>query len=132
MTDVRLWLRVVHGGDSVWRTFGDRDRLLTVTIDMGFLPDPGPDECVQLWPGEGPHVGVYRRYWNFDGTAHLELPEIWVDPVGGAAAEIRAGWGASLGRGPRQMPWWTVADGDPLPDLMRCGWREYPGESVHA
>lgn len=95
---------------------------------MGALPDSGELNCIELYidPDEGLGSGymasVKRRYWDFDGTANLELIEIDVDPAGPLMEHYR---NRRIDGSVYSMCWTTDVDPDPLPLMLASGWTEY-------
>jgi hypothetical protein len=121
---VKQWCTVTHGASG----FGSFGVLLVREVEMGAIPGGDETACIELYReeghGAGPMVDVKRRYWNFAGTANLELPGIHVDPQGPLLEHFNTrSAGAPSSRYSR--PWFTGFDGDPLPLMLACGWTEY-------
>jgi hypothetical protein len=106
-----LWLRVRRGphayGGDLWSK--------EVTTDNVPLPDA---DGVIIWstdddPAEGPQWKVNRRYMHADGSWHIELYTMLVDP-------------SSVPLGPIDYhTWHTESEGDPEPLLRQGGWVKY-------
>jgi len=85
-------------------------------VEMGFLPHEG-DHVLILTSEEEPDgsIGGYvkRRYWDFDGKAHLEFQEYVQDPP------------EDFKPNRIMTSWWTDRDGD-LEEMLRAsGWADY-------
>jgi len=113
---VKLWLEVCEGHfmGSSW--------LWHKTLETGQVPAHG--DHVILWgddgdPQDGPLWGVQRRYWGADGSVHVSLAKMIVDPT----EESRQGMMRAAVLGDRgESPWWTATDGLPGPKLEAGGW----------
>jgi len=122
---VVLWLSVTVRASS----FGAGGMLLVREVQMGFLPDLGDADTMELYSrpegsGEGPMWGFRRRYWDFDGTCNLEMQQMHIDPQGPLRDHLER---RTVGPPRRDRVWWTDQDGDPVPTLLASGWRTYEG-----
>jgi len=110
-----LWL-------SVRRGYGDPQAYVNdlwfkeVTTDNIPLPDA---DGVIIWPtdgdsAEGPQWKVKRRYMHADGSWHIELYSMLVDPSS-----------VPLGQPIDYHTWHAESEGDPEPLLREGGWVKY-------
>lgn len=85
-------------------------------VETDCIPLSNIDEVI-LWPreddaGGGPAWHVIRRYMHSDGTWHVVLGTMVVDPQ---AITLDMG----------EKSWSTEVDGDPTPKLGRGGWVKF-------
>ncbi len=132
---ITLWLSLCDGTKAGWPS----DHELWIrNVETGALPvtHPHADDIV-LWPGEdgqpteGPLWPVRRRFMIADGSWHVELCRMVLDPTDDVLDTIGQ-WGirdimAGLPIGYRS--WHTPTDDDPRIGLARGGWKQY-GESA--
>lgn len=117
---VTLWLQLLDGtaGMRALHNLGD---LWTRTVETGALP--GRDDEVTLWPTDGdvhdgPKHATKRRYMGTDGSWHVELDRLVLDPTDDALAVMQ--------RSPGGFRAWWPSDGiDPRQQLRAAGWLPY-------
>jgi len=109
MAKVTWWLVTkhgYHGATELWRR----------EVEMGFLPDEGDHVHITVTEEEPEGaVGAYvkDRYWNFDGSAHLQFKDHLIDPPD------------SFQPNRIHTAWWTDRDGDLEAMLRDSGWADY-------
>jgi hypothetical protein len=109
MAEVTWWLPTQNNN------YSSRNLWVRV-VEMGFLPDDG--DHVHITGSEEEPDGdvaayVKGRYWNLDGSAHLQFQTYVIDPPD----DFR----------PNRImtSWWTDRDGDLEAALARSGWLTY-------
>ena len=125
-----MWLNVINGSDVSKGFFGP-SRLFYKPIESIQIPEPGVDDVI-LYPGEdddgtqteGPMWQVKSRYMGHQGKWHIELSQMVLDPNEHWQNSMRSRIAASR-KVVTDKSWYTDRDGDPYPDLIRGGWREY-------
>lgn len=125
-----MWLSVIDGSDENRGLFGP-NKLFYKPQKSFFIPTPEVDDVI-LWSGEdddgtqteGPLWSVKRRYMGHGGLWHIELSkmvlnpnEFWVNAIRNRLASGKAII--------HERSWYPESDGDPYPNLIRGGWREY-------
>ena len=109
MAEVTWWLTTKNGD------YSSRNLWLR-TVEMGFLPDPEDHVHIigtEEEPNDGIAAYVKSRYWNLDGSAHLQFKDHVIDPPD----DFRPN--------KIQTSWWTDRDGDLEKGLRRSGWITY-------
>lgn len=106
MAEVTWWLPTKNGD------YSSRNLWVRV-VEMAFLPTL--DDHVNLLCSEEEPEGSYAssarsRYWNHDGSAHLEFQEHVIDPPDNFRPNRI------------QTSWWTDRDGDLESYLRASGW----------
>lgn len=109
MAEVTWWLSTKSGGYSSLN-------LWVRTVEMAFLPEEGDTVHITVTEEEpdGAVAGhVKNRYWNFDGSAHLQFQDHVIDPPDDFQP-LR-----------NMTSWWTDRDGDFEAMLRTSGWTTY-------
>lgn len=118
MGTVTLWLTVAK--KDQW---GDRN-LWCRKVEMAFAPGVG-DRVGLLWNEEDQetflHDEVFKRYWEHDGSLHLEFRKRVIDPEPGP----------TMHQAQYLTSWYTERDGDLEARLRASGWKTWSemGES---
>lgn len=115
-----LYLQVIDGSRRDW--IASNGELWTRMIETAAAPAPGSDGIV-LWsyeeadPVDGPVWDASRRYMAADGSWHVDLVRMVVDPSEEAVNQL------AVTSGPRrERAWHTSSDGDLAEGLRRGGW----------
>lgn len=119
---VKLWLQVVPAGTEA--PMGAGGNLYWRILQTDALPEP--DDLLNILfhpedePDEGPTWTYHHRWMQHDGSWSISLTKMIVDPDEQVQDHLKRPGSYRYAR-----PWWTDQDGDPEPELLRCGWRRY-------